>query len=203
MTSQPSLEARPDEFPYEQLLAYYRGRVRNREQADVMERLTSEDARWKAHWQSVQNLDLKREAFRRDGELLSLPAFLEGLIPELCEIIAETDGEVLHPLFSDEPPQFLGPNVVIALRDLLLNDGCTGVAVLNPRVPMEVQFDEHKLLIMYGHDLEPFKEVLREHRLHHSETLRFITEAEHIHSSTDEFHDQFGELRYRLGVDCD
>jgi len=88
-------------------------------------------------------------------------------------------------------------------EDLLLNDGCTGVAVLNPRVPMEVQFDEHKLLIMYGHDLEPFKEVLREHRLHHSETLRFITEAEHIHSSTDEYHDQFGELRYRLGVDCD
>ncbi len=118
MTSQPSLEARPDEFPYEQLLAYYRGRVRNREQADVMERLTSEDARWKAHWQSVQNLDLKREAFRRDGELLSLPAFLEGLIPELCEIIAETDGEVLHPLFSDEPPQQLAGHDLAEWRAL-------------------------------------------------------------------------------------
>ena len=35
-------------------------------------------------------------------------------------------------------------------EDLLLNDGCTGIAVLNPHVPLEVQFDEHKLLIVYG-----------------------------------------------------
>ena len=35
-------------------------------------------------------------------------------------------------------------------EDLLLNDGCTGIAVLNPHVPQEVQFDEHKLLIVYG-----------------------------------------------------
>ena len=88
-------------------------------------------------------------------------------------------------------------------EDLLLNDGCTGVAALNPAGPMEVQFDEHKLLIMYGHDLEPFEDVLREHGLGQSETLKFITEAEHIHSSTDDFVEQFDELRYRLGVECD
>ena len=35
------------------------------------------------------------------------------------------------------------------------------------------------------------------------ETIKFITEAEHIHSSTDEYAEQFGELRYRLGVDED
>jgi hypothetical protein len=31
-------------------------------------------------------------------------------------------------------------------EEVLMNDGCTGVAVLNPQVPAEVQFDEHKLL---------------------------------------------------------
>ena len=31
-------------------------------------------------------------------------------------------------------------------EDLLMNDGCTGIAVLNPAIPQEVQFDEHKLL---------------------------------------------------------
>lgn len=86
-------------------------------------------------------------------------------------------------------------------EDLLLNDGCMGIAVLNPRIPMEVQFDEHKLLIMYGHDLQPFEDVLEEHGLSISDTLKFITEAEHIHSSTDELGEQFDELRYRLGVD--
>ena len=88
-------------------------------------------------------------------------------------------------------------------EDLLLNDGCTGVAVLNPRIPMEVQFDEHKLLIMYGHDLDPFIDVLNEHGMYPSETIRFITEAEHIHSSTDETARDFNELRYQLGVDFD
>ena len=39
-------------------------------------------------------------------------------------------------------------------EDLLVNDGCTGIAVLNPGVPQEVQFDEHKLLIVYGDELE-------------------------------------------------
>ena len=35
-------------------------------------------------------------------------------------------------------------------EDLLTNDGCTGIAVLNPSIPQEIQFDEHKLLILYG-----------------------------------------------------
>jgi hypothetical protein len=86
-------------------------------------------------------------------------------------------------------------------EDLLVNDGCTGIAVLNPALPQEVQFDEHKLLIMYGHDLEPFEAILEEHGLYQSETLRFITEAEHIHSSTDEMDEQFVDLRYRIGVE--
>ncbi|WP_437192064.1 hypothetical protein [Planctomicrobium sp. SH527] len=88
-------------------------------------------------------------------------------------------------------------------EDNILNDGCLGIAVLNARVPMEVQFDEHKLLIMYGHDLEPFEEILRSHGLRQSRTLKFITEAEHIHSSTDDMTDRFAELRYQLGVDED
>ncbi len=42
--------------------------------------------------------------------------------------------------------------------ELLVNDGCTGIAVLNPSLPQEVQLDEHKLLIVYGQDLQPLRE---------------------------------------------
>ena len=49
-------------------------------------------------------------------------------------------------------------------EDMLLNDGCMGIAVLNPGVPQEVQFDEHKLLIVYGENQEPFEEIFRERR---------------------------------------
>jgi hypothetical protein len=86
-------------------------------------------------------------------------------------------------------------------EDLLLDDGCAGIAVLNPQRPLEVQFDEHKLLIMYGQDLDEFVDLLEQSGIPRNEELQFITEAEHVHSSTEGFQDQFRQLAYRLGID--
>ncbi len=88
-------------------------------------------------------------------------------------------------------------------EDLITNDGCTGLAVLNPGMPLEVQFDEHKLLIVYGEDLSPFEEVLRDRHIVCDEQLKFITEAEHVHSSSDSHARQFEVLKTRLGMDAD
>ncbi|MFM7843482.1 MAG: hypothetical protein ACKPEY_04520 [Planctomycetota bacterium] len=86
-------------------------------------------------------------------------------------------------------------------EDLLLNDGCTGIAVLNPHLPQEIQFDEHKLLIVYGQPLVSFERILRGYGLDHSDSLKFITEAEHVHSSQEEYARQFEELKLQLGID--
>lgn len=86
-------------------------------------------------------------------------------------------------------------------EDLLLGDGCTGMAVLNPEIPMEVQFDEHKLLIMYGQELVDFEDILDDYGLQCNEQIKFITEAEHVHSSTEEFSRQFEQIKYRLGIE--
>lgn len=86
-------------------------------------------------------------------------------------------------------------------EDMLLNDGCTGIAVLNPHLPLEVQFDEHKLLIVYGSDLNPFEEVFHDRDVYDRPEMRFITEAEHVHSSCQRYQQQFEELRMRLGMD--
>jgi hypothetical protein len=86
---------------------------------------------------------------------------------------------------------------------MLLNDGCTGIAVLNPGVPQEVQFDEHKLLIAYGEDLDGFEAILRESGIRQDPGMKFITEAEHVHSSSDQYARVFDELRMRLGIDVD
>jgi len=86
-------------------------------------------------------------------------------------------------------------------EDLLLNDGCTGIAVLNANVPLEVQFDEHKLLIAYGQNLAAFEGVLRGRSVPRNEQIKFITEAEHVHSSSDAYQRQFEELKTRLGMD--
>jgi hypothetical protein len=84
---------------------------------------------------------------------------------------------------------------------LLLNDGCTGMAALNPNGPMEVQFDEHKLLFVYAHDLQPFEDILISYGLKRDDTLKFISEAEHLHSTDDEYYEQFEEILYRLSID--
>ena len=86
-------------------------------------------------------------------------------------------------------------------EDMLTNDGCTGLAVLNPNAPLEVQFDEHKLLIVYGTKLTPFERILEEHGIYCQDDLRFITEAEHVHSSNDDYVGQFEQLKNRLGMD--
>ncbi|MGO9599551.1 MAG: hypothetical protein ACLP7Q_16300 [Isosphaeraceae bacterium] len=86
-------------------------------------------------------------------------------------------------------------------ESLLMNDGCAGLAALNPSGPMEVQFDEHKLLFVYAHDLDLFEEILIRHGLKRDDSLKFISEAEHLHSTDDEHRDNFDELLYRLGID--
>lgn len=86
-------------------------------------------------------------------------------------------------------------------EDLLTNDGCTGVAVLNPGIPQEVQFDEHKLLIVYGEELAEYEQILQQGQLSCDDQMKFITEAEHVHSSSDFYFQQFEELKLRLGMD--
>jgi hypothetical protein len=94
-------------------------------------------------------------------------------------------------------------SVLWEYEDLLLNDGCTGLAVLNPSAPLEVQFDEHKLLIVYGDQLHEFERVFQDRSVGCNEQIRFLTEAEHVHSSSDAYAQQFEELRTRLGMDGD
>jgi hypothetical protein len=86
-------------------------------------------------------------------------------------------------------------------EELLLNDGCTGIAVLNPRIPQEVQLDEHKLLIVYGKDLKVYERILQESQIPCREDMRFITEAEHVHSTCERYVEEFDQLKMRLGMD--
>jgi hypothetical protein len=85
-------------------------------------------------------------------------------------------------------------------EDLLLNDGCTGIAVIGKNEPMEVQFDEHKLLVVYAHDLERFESILRQWGVPRDDRLKLITEGEHLHSTDARHAEAFEQLCYRLGT---
>lgn len=86
-------------------------------------------------------------------------------------------------------------------EDLLTNDGCSGIAVLNPSQQQEVQFDEHKILLVYGNPLDRFEEILESYGVPRRDDVQFITEAEHVHSSRDEFSDSFDLFRTRIGAE--
>jgi len=85
-------------------------------------------------------------------------------------------------------------------ESLLLDDGCTGVAVLSPRRRMEVQFDEHKLLIVYARNLTPFRRILRAYGIRRVKGIEFLPESEHMHSTTRAHAENFRNLCWRLGV---
>jgi hypothetical protein len=85
-------------------------------------------------------------------------------------------------------------------EDLLLNDGCTGVAVVSATRKIEVQLDEHKLLFVYARNLKPFRRVMRKYGVKRANDLRLIAEAEHLHHSQIRHAEEFQQLAMRLGA---
>src|SRR5207244_10310077 len=85
-------------------------------------------------------------------------------------------------------------------ESLLLDDGCTGVAVISTTEAMEIQFDEHKLLVVYTRDLRPFEKALRDFGVARDDKLRLITEGEHLHSTDPSYEDRFEQMCCRVGV---
>jgi hypothetical protein len=85
-------------------------------------------------------------------------------------------------------------------EDLLLDDGCTGIAVMHPELQMEVQLDEHKLLVIYAQQRAPFERILAEQGIERNDRIRFISQAEHLHTSHTRFARRFDEMVNRLGA---
>jgi hypothetical protein len=85
-------------------------------------------------------------------------------------------------------------------EELLLNDGCTGLAVLNPKRTAEVVWDEHKLLFVHAPKLQRFRQILEDMGVRRDDEMRFITEAEHLHSTHPRFQQEFEQLCLHVGV---
>jgi hypothetical protein len=132
--------------------------------------------------------------------------FLDLLDPlgEVVDVVVETshraDGGSHQDLHREQIDLPVFKSYCCDFEELLLNDGCTGVAVISNGGPMEVQFDEHKLLIVYARDLTPFRRILESADVGHDSKLKLITESEHFHSTDPQFIQQFEQLALRIGV---
>ena len=135
--------------------------------------------------------------------------FMELIEPLGCEVdvVLETshnrDSAGHTDLYREHIDVPVFKSMLWDFEDLLMNDGCTGMAVLNPSIPQEVQFDEHKLLIVYGNPLRAYEDVFARFGIKRDDKMKFLTEAEHVHSTNDEFIGQFEELKMRLGIESD
>jgi hypothetical protein len=92
-------------------------------------------------------------------------------------------------------------SVLWDFEDLLLNDGCTGIAIMHPELPLEVQLDEHKLLVIYATNRTPFEHILAEQGLDRNDRMRFISQGEHLHTSHTRFARLFDEMAGQLGAE--
>lgn len=132
--------------------------------------------------------------------------FLDLLDPlgEEVDVVLETshegDGNSHQDLFRELIDLPVLKSHCCEFEDILTHDGCTGLAILATIGPMEVQFDEHKLLVVYAPDLTPFADILDQHGIPRDDAMAVITEGEHLHSTDPRFVPIFEQLCFRLGV---
>jgi hypothetical protein len=131
---------------------------------------------------------------------LALLAPLGDTVDAILETSHATDGAQHLDLCREQIDLPVLMSHFCDYEELLLNDGCTGVAVLSSYETQEVQFDEHKLLIVYADDLEPFERILLQAGLSRNDDLRLITEADHLHSTDARHIEAFERLGCVLGV---
>jgi len=86
-------------------------------------------------------------------------------------------------------------------EEMLVNDGCTGVAVLNEEQQLEVHFDEHKLLYVYAPNLAAFERVLRNYGVERQDDLLLLTEGEHVHCTQSGYQQMLDTFCHQLGVE--
>ena len=133
-------------------------------------------------------------------------AFLALIAPlgEVVNVILEsshgTEDDCHTDLRRDEIDLPVLASHFCEFEKLLTHDGCTGVAVLAIDLPIEVQFDEHKLFHVYAPDLASYRRALHRIGVRRRRILPLISESEHLHHTTEDFAVEFRQLAMRLGV---
>lgn len=106
---------------------------------------------------------------------------------QVVDVVLESS----HDGSSDVPRDFLREHIdrpvflsyLLQFRELVMEDGCLGIAVVDPAGPCELQLDDHKILLVYSRKLERFIEVFERFEIERDDDLTLISEQEHIHST--------------------
>lgn len=165
----------------------------------------------------------------KHGSYEGMPAVIaavskESILDIFYMMLDEISGEVIVVLESSHnSPQVANENeiepdyfetvmdlvvlksILIDYEDFMLEDGLFGISVYNygeeDNSPIEVQLDEHSLLIGYSEKVEKFNQILEMHGLVCDEELELIIDNDHVHLSGPNFYEKFLSLKIELGVE--
>ncbi len=131
--------------------------------------------------------------------------FMELLEPlgETCDVVIESSHESEVGVVESTREgieRLVLESLLWDFEDVLLHDGCAGIAVMHPELSLEVMLDEHKLLVVYAQSRQPFERILKGRGLVRDDRLRFISQGEHMHTSNTRHARRFQELATRLGT---
>lgn len=126
---------------------------------------------------------------------------------EVVDVVVESHHERRRP--GDASKDYLREHIDLPVlksyleefRDVLMDDGCLGMAVVDPAGPSEVQFDDHKVLVVYARNLAPFQEALERWGVERDDELKLISEAEHLHSTRPTFTERVEALCITLSAE--
>jgi hypothetical protein len=131
--------------------------------------------------------------------------FMELLEPlgDTCDVVVESSHETETGVVEstrEGVERLVLESLLWDYEDVILNDGCMGIAVMHPELSLEVMLDEHKLLVVYAQSRQPFERILKGRGLVRDDRLRFISQGEHMHTSNTRYARRFQELTTRLGA---
>ena len=131
--------------------------------------------------------------------------FMELLEPlgDTCDVVIESSHESEAGVVESTREgieRLVLESLLWDFEDVLLHDGCAGIAVMHPELSLEVMLDEHKLLVVYAQSRQPFERILKGRGLVRDDRLRFISQGEHMHTSSTRHARRFQELATRLGT---
>lgn len=139
--------------------------------------------------------------------LFDLFTDLVDTMGEVVDVVVESHHERRRP--GDASKDYLREHIdrpvlqsyLEDFRDVLLDDGCLGLAVIDPAGPSEVQFDDHKVLVVYSRHLAPFIRVFDSWGVERDDQLKLISEAEHLHSTRPAYSERVDALCISLSAE--
>lgn len=141
--------------------------------------------------------------------LLDLFMDLVDLTGDVVDVMLESS-HVQHPhrnFLREDIDLCVVRSSLYQFERIILEDGCTGIAVLfycQDEYPLEVQLEEHKLIVVFSNDLSKLadaEKIISQYGIFEKPDIKFITQAHHIHSSYEKFELEFEQLRAQLNAE--